>query len=63
VLPGDASQDGVVGLLDFAWLQTCFTGTLGPISPPAYGVECRCLDFDADGDIDLTDYSRFQALR
>jgi hypothetical protein len=56
-LPGDGNDDGAVDLLDYGRLQECFTGAQAPADPPLYPDSCRCLDFDADGDIDLADYT------
>ena len=37
-------------------LARCFTGPAGgPL-----GNDCRCVDFDSDGDVDLADYGAFQ---
>ncbi len=37
-------------------LTHCFSGPAGG----ALGDECRCVDFDSDGDVDLADYGVFQ---
>lgn len=61
-LPGDGNGDSAVNLPDFGRLQRCFTGPVGPVTPFAYPPECRCLNFDDDGDIDLADYAAFLKL-
>lgn len=47
----DADGDGLVGLLDYAMFRACLAGPGFPPSP-----QCRPLDFDRDGDVDLVDY-------
>ena len=37
-------------------LARCFTGPAGGL----LGNDCRCVDFDSDGDVDLADYGAFQ---
>ena len=51
---GDYDRDGGVDLADFAGFQTCFTDE-GPaeVSPC-----CRIVDFDADEDVDLSDFQQ-----
>ncbi len=61
ILPADADGNGQVDVLDFARLQICNTADVGPVIPRAYPIDCRCLDFDTDGDIDLTDFGNFTA--
>ncbi len=60
-VPGDGNADSEVDLLDFACLQRCFSGAIGPVTPFTYASSCRCLDADEDGDIDLADYTAFLA--
>ncbi len=50
--PGDTDGDGDVNLADAAVFQRCFGTT------PLSGA-CLALDFDHDGDIDLSDYLEF----
>lgn len=47
----DFDGKGGVDLRDFAAFQNCFTGRVADLVPG-----CNCGDYDADGDIDLTDY-------
>ncbi|MHC4610364.1 MAG: hypothetical protein ACYS7M_08455 [Planctomycetota bacterium] len=37
-------------------LKRCFSGPAGD----SLGEECKCVDFDDDGDVDLADYGAFQ---
>jgi len=60
---GDVDGDDDVNLQDFAAFagaEGCQTGPGGPVDPPMYAPECRCLDADDDGDIDLVDFGYFQ---
>lgn len=54
-------------VLEFAGLQQCFTGPVGPVDPAAYGVtlelDCGLYDFDSDGDVDGGDYETFHQLQ
>ncbi len=61
-IPGDGNADAIVDLLDFHYLQSCFTGSITPGAPPVYPTGCRCFDLDIDGDIDLADYSTFHQM-
>lgn len=64
-LSGDCDQDGHVEFDDFAGMQRCYTGPVGPIHPPAYPIGgaacCRVFDFDDDGDVDVRDVARYVA--
>jgi len=52
---GDFTGDGVVGLDDLPYLEDCLGGPSETTSP-----DCQSgADFDADGDVDLHDYSGF----
>lgn len=66
VAPGDGDGSRWVGLNDAAQFQACFTGNVGPLAEPAYPVfgagACAVYDFDADGDVDHTDWSEFDAV-
>ena len=59
---GDSDADGAIALGDFLKFQKCFTGDVGPISPPAYAPDlaCNVHDFDDDGDVDGDDYRAYQ---
>lgn len=53
---GDFDCNGVVELSDFGeWV-----GCVGGLNGDGYVEACRAFDFDADSDVDLTDYARFQ---
>ena len=41
---------------EVAALVRCFGGSTGDVS----GTDCKCVDFDEDGDVDLADYGTFQ---
>jgi hypothetical protein len=51
------------GLRSFARLQLCYTGSVGPVDPPAYDNDpiacCGTVDVDLDGDIDGEDFVLF----
>lgn len=51
---GDLDRDEDLDLADFADVQTCF-GAQRP-------AQCRCMDFDADHDVDLGDYESFTSF-
>jgi len=57
--PADCDSDGDLDLIEFARLQACFTGSVGPSETPAYPVNpelcCAAFDYDDDGDVDLAD--------
>ncbi len=57
-LPGDATGDQAVDLLDFAAFQRCFTENPPKIFPP----QCNCLDFNADEHITLSDFDTLNQL-
>ena len=56
--PGDFDWDGNVDLDDFVHFSGCMTG---PENGPA-GTGCEVFYFDADNDVDLGDFSGFQAV-
>jgi hypothetical protein len=51
----DFDGDGNVDLLDWQYLQICFTAAAR--EPPVAG--CEIFDFDGDNHIDLLDYAAF----
>jgi hypothetical protein len=53
---GDCNYDAGINLFDFAGYDTCLSGPGAP-----HAADCECHDFDADGDVDLTDFGAFQA--
>ena len=54
---GDYDCDRTVDLSDFSNWSACMRGPLpGPVSP-----SCTAFDFNADGAIDLFDFTEFQA--
>jgi len=53
--PGDIDRDGDVDLDDYASLQACYTGPIGPLPP-----DCDEADLDGDDDVDLIDLATFQ---
>ncbi len=55
VVPGDCNLDGDAALDDYADLKACLLGPGGGI-----GAECRCFDFDDNGDVNLVDFAEFQ---
>ena len=57
LIPGDYDDDGDADLNDFARLQRCFTGE--STAPPA---ECRRVDTNCDGRIDLRDVDMFLSV-
>ncbi len=54
-VPGDTDDDHDVDLIDFSRLQSCLAGSNAPYRWPA----CALSDFDADGDVDVEDFVRF----
>lgn len=56
--PGDCVLDGTVTLHDVNSFQEC---AAGPDSPEV-SVFCLCMDFDADGDVDLRDAAELQLV-
>ncbi len=61
---GDGDGDNTIVIRDFAEMQACFTGDVGPVEPPSYSTtperRCGMYDFDGDGDIDLGDFGAFR---
>ena len=56
--PGDTNGDGRANLADFAYFQNCFElGTVLSIPAP-----CVAFDFDADSDIDVSDFAAFERV-
>ncbi|RJP32743.1 MAG: hypothetical protein C4547_13585 [Phycisphaerales bacterium] len=53
---GDSQFDGVIDAIDYATLADCLTGP-GRVDRLC---DCRFLDLDCDGDVDLGDFARFQ---
>ncbi|MFQ5463434.1 MAG: hypothetical protein ACE5E5_12520 [Phycisphaerae bacterium] len=64
--PAECDADGDLDLAEYARLQACFTGAVGPGETPAYPVDpelcCTAFDYDDDGDIDLADASFYDEL-
>ena len=56
VAPGDAGEDGSVGLWDYAEFQVCSTGPGGG----APREECQVFDVNHSGTIDLGDFAAIQ---
>ena len=50
------TETGGIDLIDYAEFADCLSG---PES--AVFIDCKVFDFDADNDVDLSDYSTFQA--
>ncbi len=63
---GDADDDGALTLSDYEAFTACVTGpTDGDAGTkggdkPLYAPECERMDFNLDGDVDLSDFQRFQ---
>ncbi len=55
--PGDCDIDGRVDLNDCTPFPNCMGGPGVPYGPP----ECECVDLNADGDVDLSDFADFQS--
>jgi hypothetical protein len=53
----DCNCDGVIDWQDFTYYGDCLTGPASPFAPPG----CAAFDTDADTDVDLQDFSAFQA--
>ncbi len=53
---GDFDADSDIDLLDYRWLQTCFTG---PGEDFFLDDGCNAFDFDGDGDVDWEDFAAF----
>ncbi len=62
---GDYDGDGIVGLVDYAYLAECLLAS-GPTVPPSSPECVDTFDFDPladpDGDVDLRDVARFQNI-
>ena len=56
VLPGDAGEDGVIGLFDYNEFQSCLDGPDGGTLPPP----CWVFDVNESGTVDLTDFAAIQ---
>ncbi|HRX86570.1 MAG TPA: M14 family zinc carboxypeptidase [Phycisphaerae bacterium] len=56
-IAGDYNGDNVVSAGDLYGLNDCLTGPAGGLLPT-----CGVFDFDADGNVDLTDFAAFQEL-
>ncbi len=57
LVKGDFDADFDIDVLDFQWLQTCFTGPGGDDVFLDEG--CNALDFDDDNDVDVDDFAAF----
>lgn len=63
--PGDITADGNVDLEDFVALSRCMSGPGTAPNPASHATLETCLtafDFDADADVDLTDFGEFLGL-
>ncbi|MFQ5461500.1 MAG: hypothetical protein ACE5E5_02625 [Phycisphaerae bacterium] len=64
--PADCDGDGDLDLTEYARLQGCFTGAVGPSEMPAYPTNpelcCASFDYDDDGDVDVADASFYGSL-
>ena len=58
ITPGDYDGNEVVDLEDFAYWDDCATGPDGGPRAP----ECKPLDINFNGDVDLGDYALMQGL-
>ncbi len=56
VPPGDANEDGIVNLVDYAEFYAC---SLGPDGGPT-AVQCRVFDVNRSGNVDLADFAAIQ---
>lgn len=63
ILSSDFDGDSDVDLLDYAWMQYCFTGPALAKDPDGFDllVGCETFDIDADRDIDPIDFESFAA--
>ncbi|NOT00073.1 MAG: hypothetical protein HOP29_05555 [Phycisphaerales bacterium] len=58
IVAGDCDEDGGVSKFDFANFADCATGPDGgPLS-----LECLCVDFDGDDDVDVVDFGDMQQV-
>ncbi|MHC5109405.1 MAG: hypothetical protein ACYTHJ_05960 [Planctomycetota bacterium] len=55
VVPGDCNLDGEADLADVQGLATCLSGPGSEIN-----LDCRCFDYDDNGDVGLGDFAAFQ---
>jgi hypothetical protein len=53
---GDAGEDGLVSLADYAEFRACATGPDGGVAPDG----CQVFDVDHSSTIDLADFARIQ---
>ncbi len=53
---GDCNSDALTDLVEFGGFDACSTGPNQPFDPG-----CACFDANADNDVDLQDFGRFQA--
>ncbi|MFQ5491602.1 MAG: kelch repeat-containing protein [Phycisphaerae bacterium] len=56
-IAGDCDGDGDVDLVECQDLAACLSGPGGGL-----GVNCACLDMEADNDVDLDDFASFQRV-
>ncbi|NOT02930.1 MAG: hypothetical protein HOP29_20210 [Phycisphaerales bacterium] len=63
IIASDFDGDSDVDLLDYAWLQYCFTGPAPVNDPDGFDllVGCEAFDVDVDRDIDPIDFDAFAA--
>jgi hypothetical protein len=53
---GDCNEDGGVTLFDHEEFDTCLSGPGGGLFNP----HCNCFDLNQSGDVELSDFSKFQ---